>query len=494
MSYHKLEKHFTTLAHLNHMNQLAGWDEQVMMPTGAGALRADAMATLEGLQHKHLTKPIVRDWLDAADQEQLNDHWKESNLHWMRKLYTQAICLPTELVEGNTKATISTEQAWRTMRADNNWRDFAPLLQQSFSLTLEIATIRGEALGLSPYDAMLDQFCCGETTSSIDPVFAHLSKQLPSLVQTIQQHQCSRTTKPITGHFNPSKQKQLALDAMALLGFDFDRGRLDVSHHPFCSGGPTDTRITTRYNNDDFLTGLIGICHETGHARYEQQLPKEWSTQPVGQIHSMAMHESQSLFIEMQVCRTQEFMQFLSPYVKNIFGDKPEFDANNLYHHSTTVQPSLIRVDADEVTYPLHVILRYELEKQLFNKQATVNDLPELWHQAMQKYFGLSTQGNNKNGVMQDVHWPSGAYGYFPAYTLGRLMAAQLFQQLMQDHPDALTQLSQGKSETIFAWLKHHVHQHASSLTSQEILTKATGLPLTAQCFLDHIEQRYLTG
>ncbi len=491
MSYKQLMQHFTKLSHLSSISGLAGWDEQVMMPTGSGDARADAMATLHGLQHELLTQPSVADWLKAAKEEPL-DHWDSSNLTWMNKKHQYASCLPQDLVEAHTRASMRSEQAWRTMRSDNNWKDFAPLLEESFSLTLEMATLRGEALGLAPYDAMLDEYCCGESEASIDPIFSQLADQLPALIQQIIDKQQAITLKPIKGPFDTSLQKELSIEAMTSLGFDFNHGRLDISHHPFCSGNADDTRITTRYNNEEFLSSLMGTCHETGHARYEQQLPEQWRTQPVGQIHSMAMHESQSLLIEMQACRTLEFMTFLSPRAKHYFGDQAGLEPSNLYHHYTHVEPGLIRVDADEACYPLHVILRYDIEKKLFSGDISIHDLPDIWDHTMQQFFGLSTRDNDKDGVMQDVHWPSGAFGYFPAYTLGRLIAAQLFQQLITDQPDSLTELATGNSQPIFTWLKKHVHQYASSLTSTEILTQATGLPLTPQCFMDHLKQRYL--
>ncbi|MDF1797220.1 MAG: carboxypeptidase M32 [Coxiellaceae bacterium] len=492
MSYEQLSQHFEKLSHLKQLDHLAGWDEQVMMPAGGGDSRAAAMATLNGVQHDMLTQPQVGEWLSAAREETLTSPWQTSNLEWMNKQYRNATCVPKDLVEANTRAMMKTQQAWRVMRADNNWKDFAPLLDESFTLTYDIAKIRGEALSLSPYDVMLDDFCAGESQASIDPVFDKLQAALPDMIQQVMQHQQSRHTQQPHGPFNTEKQRELGLEAMRILTFDFNHGRLDISHHPFCTGGPTDTRITTRYNSDEFISSMMAICHETGHAKYEQQLPLEWNNQPVGQIHSMAMHESQSLLIEMQACRTLEFMTYLEPIIKQHFGDQEAFNAKNLFELYTHVEPGYIRVDADEACYPLHVILRYEIEKQLFSGQAKISDLPELWNDYMTRFFSLSTLGNDTNGVMQDVHWPSGAYGYFPAYTIGRLIAAQLFQQALKDDDSIMPSISQGNFFPLFRWLKQHVHQHASSLTSDQILQQATKESLNPDYFLQHIQQRYL--
>lgn len=492
MSYQQLSNHFRKLSHLSSINHLAGWDEQVMMPAGGGEARANAMATLSGIQHDMLTQTIVGEWLQAAKQESLSSPWEASNLKWMETQYQLANCVPQDLVEAQTRAMMKAQQAWRVMRADNNWAEFAPLLKTSFDLTLQMATIRGDSLGVSPYNAMLQEYCADESINTIDPIFDTLKSSLPDLIQQVMDKQKSRQTLTPKGPFNIDKQRELGLEVMRVLTFDFNHGRLDVSHHPFCTGGPNDTRITTRYNQNEFITSLMGICHETGHAKYEQQLPLEWNDQPVGQIHSMAMHESQSLLVEMQVCRTKEFMSYLSPIIQQCFGEQDALSADNLHELYTTVKPGYIRVDADEVCYPLHVILRYEIEKQLFSGQANIDDLPELWNHYMQTFFNLSTLGNDKDGVMQDVHWPCGAFGYFPAYTLGRLIAAQLFQQALKDQTTLLSDIAKGNCFTLFNWLKENVHNRASSQNSNEILQAVTGEPLTAAYFLEHISQRYL--
>nr|MDQ2994138.1 carboxypeptidase M32 [Pseudomonadota bacterium] len=329
----------------------------------------------------------------------------------------------------------------------------------------------------------------GFNQSIIDPIFARLKTELPHRINDILSQQTSDPILEITGNFPIDQQRQLGLELMQALGFNFNHGRLDVSHHPFCGGVPSDVRITTRYNESEFITSVMAVCHETGHARYEQGLPVAWRSQPVGKALGMAIHESQSLLIEMYACRSAAFMQFLSPLIKRHFGDQPYYNPANLLKHYTRVKPGFIRVDADALTYPLHVILRYELEQQLFNDQLTIKDLPDAWNQKMQQYLGLSTVNNYKDGVMQDVHWPAGLFGYFPSYTLGSLIAAQLFAAALKQHPTIETQLSQGDFTTLFSWLNQHVHSRGSSVSPATLLQDATGSALDPSFYLKHISR-----
>jgi carboxypeptidase Taq len=293
------------------------------------------------------------------------------------------------------------------------------------------------------------------------------------------------------GNFSIEKQKALGLKLAETIGFDFNHGRLDVSHHPFCGGVPNDVRMTTRYNTKEFITAAMGVCHETGHARYEQNLPKQWIHQPVGSALGMMIHESQSLLIEMQVCRSVEFMQFLSPLMIEQFGDNKAFSSDNLYQLYTHVKPGYIRVDADEITYPLHIILRYELEKALIEGDMKASELPDAWDEKMMQYLGLSTKNNFAEGVMQDVHWPCGAFGYFPAYTLGRLAAAQFFAAIKRDVPFVLNDIASGNFTPLYEWLIHHIFSKASSVMPETLIKEATGEYLDEKYFIGHVQERY---
>jgi len=489
-AYKELEKRFAKLSHLQHLQAIAGWDEAVMMPVGGECARAKALATLKVIQHECLTAPDNLDLIAQSEQEALSSPWQKANLKLIKKAVQNATCLPSDLVHASAKATLECEQAWRKQRADNNWKDFAPRLKEVVRLTKESAQIRSQVFNLSPYDVAIDDFSPGFSQKTIDPLFAQLKATLPDIIENTLSQQ-ARPQKP-QGPFAIEQQKQLGLALMKAIGFNFEHGRLDVSHHPFCGGVAQDVRITTRYNDHEFFSSAMGICHETGHACYEQHLPREWLEQPVGLAHSMAMHESQSLLIEMQACRSHEFMQFLAPLAIQHFGNDPALTANNLYLNYTHVEKGLIRVDADELTYPLHVILRYELEQALFNDELSVDALPAAWNEKMQASLGLSTLGNDADGVMQDVHWPSGAFGYFPAYTLGAMIAAQLFQKATQEKPAIPSEIAKGHFSTLMQWLANNVHQYGAAYSTADILSKATGETLQSGPFLAHLKARYL--
>jgi carboxypeptidase Taq len=283
---------------------------------------------------------------------------------------------------------------------------------------------------------------------------------------------------------------------MKAVGFSLDKGRLDESHHPFCGGTSQDVRITTRYNEKEFVSSLMGVLHETGHALYEQNLPLEWLGQPVGIAAGMAIHESQSLLMEMQVCRSREFLEFATPLIQKHLGphvkNKSSLEPENLSRLLSRVKRSFIRVDADEVTYPAHVILRFEIERDLMENKLKINDLPEAWNEKMQSYLGLSTKGNDKDGCMQDVHWPSGAFGYFPAYTFGAVIAAQLFKTVAEKNPNVRGQITKGDFSILQSWLRTEIWQQGSRFSTMELVKNATGAPLTGAAFRAHLEKRYL--
>ena len=377
------------------------------------------------------------------------------------------------------------------MRHDNNWQDFAPLLDENLQLVRESAQIRAEILGKSAYDILLDDFSPGLSQQVIDPIFDELKSFLPGFIPQVLQRQQQQPSIALEGSFAIAKQKAVGLELMQAIGFNFEHGRLDESHHPFCGGVPQDVRITTRYKETEFITAAMGICHETGHAMYEMGLPKEWLSQPVGEALGMSIHESQSLLIEMQACRSLPFMQFLAPIVTKHFGEHPGFTPENLHRIYTRVKPGYIRVDADELTYPLHIILRYELEKQLIAGDLRVADLPDAWDSYMQQFLGLSTKDNYHDGVMQDVHWPAGLFGYFPAYTLGALVAAQLFATAQQQSSEIPQGLATGDFTRLFIWLRENIHSKGSLFNFDELLTQATGESLNPKYYIEHVTRRY---
>lgn len=497
MSFAKLDDLGHRLESLEHALSMLQVDEAVQMPTGGGEKRAEAVATLAGIHHEEATDPRIAEWIEAAKGEVLNEE-QQMALREFERQYINATCLPTEFVRRQTEATMRSEQMWRALRPTGDWAGFQPALEGVVAMVREEAGLRAAVLKLDPYDALMEQYDPGNRAADIAPVFATLKAFLKDFVPAAlarQEERLAQTPlKPLRAPFPIDKQRELGLAMMAALGFDLTHGRLDVSHHPFCGGVPTDVRITTRYSTSDFITALMGTLHETGHALYEQNLPKEWHHWPLGHARGMAIHESQSLFVEKQIARSAEFWEWALPHVKTHLGDAAleGFTLDDVLAHVHLIERGLIRVDADEATYPLHVILRFELEQKLVGGTLEVRDIPEAWHAMMVEYLGLPTLDIPQDGPMQDVHWPGGAFGYFPSYTLGALIAAQQWSALEKTIPDAREQVRQGKFDAINGWRRDNIWSQASRWSTPELLERATGEPLNAQHFMDHLKRRYL--
>jgi carboxypeptidase Taq len=386
------------------------------------------------------------------------------------------------------------EHAWRSQRPANDWAGFLGNFREVLRLTREAAQRLADDTGLAPYDALMDQYEPGTTSVDVDRVFGDLQQWLPGLVTRVRERQARETVISPEGPFPKAAQRALSLDVMALLGFDFDGGRLDESTHPFSGGVPEDTRLTTRYREDDLMQSLLGTVHETGHARYEQNLPREWLGQPVANARSMGIHESQSLSFEMQLGRSRAFAGQLAPLLRARFGDQAAFEPENLYRLMTRVAPGFIRVDADELTYPAHVVLRYGIEKQLIKGDVEAEDIPALWDEGMQSLLGVDTRGNFKDGCMQDVHWTDGAFGYFPCYTLGAMYAAQWFATIRAKTPDLDARIASGDLGPMIDWLREHIWSQGSRWATPELATRATGESLNPLHFRRHLEARYLAA
>ncbi|WP_439212096.1 carboxypeptidase M32 [Duffyella gerundensis] len=490
-AYQQLTATFLRLSRFGHLSAIAGWDMQTMMPPAGSRVRGEALAELSVLQHEILTDKRTAALLDEAEQASLNDV-ERANLLEMRRAWQQAALLPASLVEAKSIAGSRCEHAWRQQRPANDWQGFAANLKEVVKLSREEAAMRADANGGSRYDALLDLFEPGMNSAQLDQTFGDLKTWLPDLLQRVQEKQAQQPIDFPLGPFAVEGQRQLGLAVMKQLGFDFNAGRLDVSAHPFCGGVPEDVRITTRYSENEFLSALMGVIHETGHARYEQNLPKQWPGQPVALARSTAIHESQSLFMEMQLGRSAPFLQLILPQIKAQLGDQPALDADNYIRLTQRVKSSLIRVDADEVSYPAHVILRYEIERALIEGEIEVDDIPAMWDEKMMAYLNLDTRGNYRDGCMQDIHWTDGAFGYFPTYTLGAMYAAQLFQAVKRALPQLDSLIQSGDLQPIFDWLQQNIWQHGSRFSTQQLIVNATGEPLNPHWFRQHLETRYL--
>lgn len=488
-SYLKLTQRLDRIAKLNHLLSIVGWDEQVNMPDDSGDSRAAAMAEGSLMAQELLLAPELDDLANKADLENL-DSTAKANLKAIKRQIDGAKAVPSELNHALTLAVMKCHQHWRELRKNNDWPEFVKVFEPVVRLSREHAEARAAAFCLTPYDALLDMYQEGISTAFLEKVFGGLKTWLPELIESAVEKQ--PTFQVPLGHFSVEDQRSIGLEVAGILGFNFRRGRLDVSHHPFCGGVSSDVRMTTRYSTDDFTQSLMGIIHETGHGLYEQGLPPEYEFQPVGSTCGMMIHESQSLLFEMQISRSRQFLEFLSPIIKKRFGDRSEFSSSNLCRIYQNVKPGLIRIDADEVTYPAHILLRYEIEKKLIGREISVQDIPDLWDEKMKAYLGISTRGNDRDGCLQDVHWPTGSFGYFPCYTLGAMLAAQLFQSYMELNTKILEEVSIGDTRNINAWLNEKIWSKGSSLHPFELIKNATGSELSDNAYRAHLERRYL--
>ena len=493
-AYRRLESRFGRLGRIGNALGILNWDQHTIMPDGGAEARAETVAALEVLSHDILTDARAADDLDAADADTDRlDAWQQANLREMRRSWRHATALTPDLVEANAKAIARCEMAWRSAREESNFAALLPSQSEVLRLQREIAERKSERLGVAPFDALLDEYEPGARAERIDALFDDLAAFLPGFTEAVLEQQAARhpVERP-EGPFPVADQRAVAERLMAAVGFDFSRGRLDVSLHPFCGGATDDVRITTRYDESDFVKALMGVLHETGHAMYEQGLPAAWHYQPVGEARGLALHESQSLIIEMQACRSREFLAFAAPILREVFkGDGAAWDLDNLHRLYTQVERGFIRVDADEVTYPAHVILRYRLERAMLGGDLALSDLPGAWNEGMQALVGV-TPPNDRLGCLQDIHWPGGAWAYFPTYTLGAMAAAQLFDAACRDGGDVESGLARGDFQPLMGWLRSHVHSQGSLHDTDALLTRATGAPLSTDVFKAHLKRRYL--
>jgi carboxypeptidase Taq len=493
-AYQNLESRFRRLGVLDGVGQVLHWDRAVMMPPGGATARSDQLAELSLLEHDLITAPEMVDLLgEAAERAEDLSPWQRANLNEMQRLWRHAAALPGDLVTALSHANSNCELTWREARGRNDFAAVVPALETVVALVRQKAQAKAAALGLGPYDALLDAYDPGMRQVEIDSIFDELRGFLPELIgRVIERQAAGPALLPVTGDITVAAQRALGERIMAAIGFDTDFGRLDVSHHPFTAGVPDDVRITTRYKDDAFTESLMGVIHETGHALYEHGLPADWRWQPVGAARGMTIHESQSLLMEMQACRSPAFVGFAAPIMRETFsGEGPAWEIDNLLRLYHQVERAPIRVEADEVTYPAHILLRYDIETAMVAGDLTVADLPGAWHDRMRELLGIEVT-DDKDGCMQDIHWYGGDFGYFPTYTLGALAAAQLFGAACDADAGVMRGIGEGDFTLLLAWLRAYVHSKGSSLGTNELLTEAAGAPLGAAAFRRHIDARYL--
>jgi carboxypeptidase Taq len=493
-NYLKLENKLKQITHLKNIASLAHWDAEINLPKGSTANRHQELATLSEVIHQMSISNNLESLIESATEEmsELNE-WQKSNLAIIKRTYEHAQCISPELQYSYSMAISESEYIWRDARTNNDFKQLAPYLNRVFELSRTIADCKAKHFQKDPYDMLMDTYETDSSAKDIQTVYDVLKRELPKLIEKITAKQQIEKVIPLSEKIDINTQKAIGLRIMKKMGFDMDKGRLDISAHPFCSGSNDDVRLTTRYDENNFITGLFGIIHETGHGLYQQNLPEAYRDQPVGRDKGMAFHESQSLIMECQAGTSVEFIQYLAKLLRDDFGLRgPVYSAENLYKLVTRVQPSFIRVDADEVTYPLHVILRFEIEQAIIKDGIQAADLPHIWNAKMQEYLGI-TPASNREGCMQDVHWPAGLLGYFPCYTNGAIIASMLMRSAQEKYPSIKRQLSEGSFQDLNVYLNHHLRNLGSLKSSTELLKTATGFEkINPNIFLEYLTHKYL--
>ena len=469
------------------------WDQETYMPHGAAEARAHQIATLRQLAHEHFTSSEMGDLLDEA-LHSLNGVDPLDNdaaiVRIAKRDYDRKKKLPADLVAEMARTVSQAKQAWKEARETNTFATFEPLLKRLVKLNIQ----KAEAMGYEDqvYDALLDEYEPGMRTAEVDAIFRGLRQELVPIVQQIQEQ-----PKPDNGflfeHFDAQKQWDFGLKVIRDFGYDFERGRQDRSAHPFTTSfAISDVRLTTRIQENYFPTGLFGTLHEAGHGLYEQGVDRAFERTPVAEGTSLGMHESQSRLWENLVGRSYPFWQHYYPTLQSTFPERlKDIPLDAFYKAINRVEPSLIRVEADEVTYNLHIMLRFELELALISGDLKVADLPAAWNDRMNDYLGLTPE-TDSDGVLQDIHWSLGIFGYFPTYALGNLMSTQLFNQARQDLGNLDAQIAAGEFTPLLSWLRTHIHQHGRKRYATDLLRQTTGTSLSPDSWLGYIRNKYL--
>ena len=491
-SYDNLISTLKQISLLGSVNSVLGWDEQTHLPTKGAEHRANQCSMLAKMVHEWFTSPVIDDLLAEVETSALaaEPHSDAAvNVRETRRHYDRAKKLPAKLVEEMSHTSVMAQQAWSDAKKKSEYKTFQPWLEKTLKLKRQEAECVGYAS--NPYDALIDEFEPGETAEGVRKMFAGLRQPLVELIAKIVDSGKKAPVEILERKYPADAQEKLARLASAAIGFDFESGRLDVSVHPFCSGiGPGDTRLTTRYDENYFGDAFFGVLHETGHGLYEQGLEPQHFGTPRGEAVSLGIHESQSRLWENLVGRSRPFWKHFLPKAREAFPQAlQDVSEDDWYFAINDVRPSLIRTEADEATYNLHVLLRFELEEAMLRSDLTAADLPGAWTEKMKQYLGL-TPPDDARGCLQDIHWSGGAIGYFPTYTLGNLYAAQFFEKAREDLGDLDAQFARGQFAPLLHWLRQNIHRHGKTYPPRELVKRVTGKEPTADALLRHLRKK----
>ncbi len=480
------------IADLGHAMGLLSWDQETHMPRSGGAQRARLQSTLAGVRHARLVAPELQVELERCGERAEPGSPLAAQVREARRVLARVTLIPERLARAQAEAAAAGHESWTAARAARDFGLFRPALERLVALAREEAallTAAGAPLaGAPPYDALLDEHEPGACSAEVGVLLGDLARELVPLVRAAAESGRRPRPDAVRGDFPAERQLAFAREIATRFGFDFARGRLDAAPHPFCSAfGRDDVRLTWRFDPHDFRPALFGILHEAGHGLYEQNLPAEWQRTPIGGAASLGVHESQSRLWENLVGRSRAFWSWALPRLQASFPDMRALTLDTLLSLLHTAEPSAIRVEADQGTYDLHVVVRFELERALFAGELEVRDLPAAWDEAYVRTLGLRPR-DAAEGVLQDIHWSMGAFGYFPTYTLGNLIAAQLFASARRELGDLDAAFAQGEFRPLLEWLREKVHRHGAFHPARELVARATGKPLAST---DYLAQRH---
>jgi carboxypeptidase Taq len=494
-AYTALGERFGTVGRLGAARATLFWDSQTHMPPGGAWSRGEQLAAIDRACADLIVSPETEDLLEtAAAAVDALEPVERTNLGEMRRIWRHSTAVPKELMLEKSRRVSAIQPIWLAAKQANDFAPFGAAFAELMPLYREVAQAKGEALGLNPFDALMDEFDPGLSTQIVDPIFAELEHFLPTLLANVIERQKSWPEPiPFEGDFSADRQRELSYKLLQAVGHDLAHVRIDAAPHPFAlAGSPGDNRITTRFDANNVRYAILATLHEAGHALYEAGLPREHAFTPVGQARGATAHESQSTMVEMQAGRSREFLSWLAPQCQAAFGGNPDcWTASNLLNTYRRVGSGFIRVEADEISYPLHIILRYRIEQALLRDDLKVADLPTAWSEMSQAMFGRRPP-DHATGCLQDMHWAVGLFGYFPNYALGVSLAAQLFEQAVKDDPAVLANLAEGDFAPYRAWVVPRIHAKASQMPFNELVTEATGAPLSASALERHLRRRYI--
>jgi carboxypeptidase Taq len=498
-SYDELLLKTKELAVLQSTTALVNWDMETKMPPKALNLRSQQIALLEVMGHKMLTAPALGATIESIEKDagyyEL-DKAQKRNVYLARKAYDEATKLPEELVFETAKQQTLTVGVWKKAKAAKDYKMFKPELKKMIELRGKAADILMKVKGTkTPYDALLDAFESKMTADKITKVFDEMRVGLMGVMKRVEKSGYKPDTDLLSRPVPIPVQEKISEAAMDFIGYDTKSpdagGRLDTTEHPFTTGYYDDVRITTHYHEDRWASSLYSVLHEGGHALYEQGLPHDWMYLPIGTAASFGIHESQSRFIENMVGRSPEFLAYMLPKLKKIVG-KPlrGVKLRDFVGAVNVVEPSKIRIEADEVTYGLHIIIRFEMERDIFSGKLKVDELPHAWNEKYDKYLGVEIK-NDSEGVMQDTHWASGYYGYFPSYALGNIYGGMFLKKLKKDEPAWKKELKKGNFQPVKKWMVENVHQKGDLYDPADLVKEVTGENLTVKPFINYLEKKY---